>query len=443
MTATAKRSYQRSELDDITDPRLRLLVAGAEVLIHQGCHMLVAGLSPEAVTTAAGRSRRVFYDHFESKEDFVRALLERNLEVSLDDDFGPGTENDITELLLSAGGNLFASVRALSALTHQRVVESESRAVRLVAVAMGCEDTDLRDSVARYQRNAERAAATLIENIFEFWGLQLRDPWTPEVFARVLLAISEGLYLRSRGDTEAVPEELVLLTMLTLFPSAILPAGAPMVTVEQNLREIADTLSTSWQERADPHELDNAYERVLSAFRAEVEERGVHHVTTGSVATRSGVAPAIVVRTFGDITGLLQAAITENLRDLQSEVEFDLSTDVLAIDEALRRHLLRLCAWVVEHRQMARAVTSMASATPGANPAMDLQRDVIDALAMPAITIFETGVQRGIVRAELLPRRLANTATQLIISGATNFLCDPTEHVEAIIDLLMNGCKTE
>ncbi len=89
------------EIAAIGDPRDRFLAAGARMLVDDGFRVLAAGVSPERVAALAGRSRRTFYEHFETKEDYLRAVLRRHLDTSDEEMESERLTEDVLAMLVT------------------------------------------------------------------------------------------------------------------------------------------------------------------------------------------------------------------------------------------------------------------------------------------------------------------------------------------------------
>jgi len=103
-----------SEVLDIADPAQRLIHAGARLLLDDGFRIIAAGLSPNTVARTAGRTRRTFYDHFETKEAFTRAVLLEYLVVAERGALTGDFEQAFAGQILDAEGDVVESIRSLS-----------------------------------------------------------------------------------------------------------------------------------------------------------------------------------------------------------------------------------------------------------------------------------------------------------------------------------------
>lgn len=420
------------QIAEIDDPRLRLTVAGAHVLRSQGFAVLAAGLSPERVAKAAGRSRRVFYDHFETKEDLLRAIADLYFDTTAHQVIAGAKDTDIEALLELAAGDLFDSVRRLAELGFANVLTSDADLIQIAVTALALGDAEVSETVETYYRELDAATMRIGDVILNHWGLQLRPPWTRERFAAVVHALGEGLYLRSRFEPDLADLELFELTLLTLMPIIGVPSGSQPPSIRQHLRRYSEEMSSAWREHTDTASIENAHERVVAAFRSELRDSGLADLGLGTVAARAGLSTALVTRSYTSVERLLRTTVEDALPSFTSEAAFDIAAAELTLGQILERHLRRIGEWIIDHRELCRAVT--ACAAMGDNPdGMLLARDLLDALSGPAEAILREGVKRNEIAPDIDLPAIASMTAELMVTRCGTFMLTELEPTVAFV----------
>lgn len=432
-----------SDIEAIADPRERLVAAAATVLYDDLFAIVSDGLRPEHVTRTAGRSRRVFYDHFDERSDVLRAValqyLEPNLGLLAERSADLGAAFDFVE------GDLISGARLLVDATFEETLTTKRSTMRIIAWCLGRHDAVIGDAYRSHQRVADDIIGELLERLNTTVGLRFRPPWTGRKMAAAMRALADGLYLRHEldhpapagttaeqsalaGDVDAgdsgsaatapgqgppcVPDvgELFTLTALCLLPVATQPAGTPDITVTDHLDSFAKALSAAWREGGDLDQLLDARERVLRALRTTIAAAGPA-IDLDAVASTAGLSMRTVVAAFGTLADLAQAAIDESLPALDREVAFDAAAGDISLEDMVRRHLLRIGQWARTEPELARLW--LASAT-GAVAAIDA-----------------TSAQR-------FAKRLADPLTMLLRDAHRRASTDPEPHIAATATMATN-----
>jgi len=201
---------RRSRAERSAQTRAELMASGRRLFLRRGFH----AASLELVAEEAGFTIGAVYSRFGSKADLFLAILDEHIDqivadvatvASLDQPLGVHAE-------LLAG-------RRMALLDRERewfplVVEFWSHAAR---------DQRLRREFGARHERLVGAYAGLIEADYARLGLPL--PLAPEVLARAVVAMGNGIALERLADPARVPEGL-LSTMAVAFLRG-LPAGDP------------------------------------------------------------------------------------------------------------------------------------------------------------------------------------------------------------------------
>lgn len=430
----------RADIDTTADPRRRLAMAGARALVDHAFDILAAGVSPDLITSIAGRTRRVFYDHFPDREAFLREVFSGVYDAGAHHLVSEASAEDISELLQLSKGDLFDAVQRVAALAFGGVLESDADRMQIIGWAMARGDDAINAMVTDYYHGVDAASVRVIAELMGAWGLEFRAPWTAEKLACVLHAVGEGLYMRAAVDPQLADLDLFELTCLSLVPMASEPAGGAGVDIRRHLDDFALEVAESWRRHvAVPHD-DASYERLAAGFRDELRVGGLGAVSIAAVARRCRISPTLIERNFPSITALLRSVVEDSLPSLQSEADFDLADGDISIRETLRRHLRRLGTWVTGNPDLATAILACGSSNPQDPERTGLTLDVIRALSVPAQSILVAGIARGEIRDDTKVVELASMTTEVVLgrgSAMPGFRIDAT--VEFIEDVVFDG----
>jgi AcrR family transcriptional regulator len=420
------------EIIAIADPRERLLAAGARLLVDDGFRVIAAGLSPERVAALARRSRRTFYEHFETKEDFLRALLASHIANS-DQVLAPDrlAEDVLTMLVTDPSGSMLDTVDHLVRRMFVDNMTSDAGCIHTIAWAAAGSDPATH---ASHQAHMDAVDALWERNVsltLDTWGLALRPPWTPVLFGQVLIALSDGYYLRTRIEDGADHSDDYSLALSTLMASAMQRLDEPPEQLEDRLASLRRAAAIGVSERQDPVAAVTARRRLLDALEEALHEQTLPQLTLGDVADRAGVGIATVRATFPDLTAVLTDLVADRLPPLDREIDFDRRTTTMDTAALLRRHLARLHAWSAANPGIARAISSAVTESAGAGQPLLLS--VIEPAA--ALLRHARAEREFEVRVPIEPLATVLTFGAL---GATLIPGSPTD-VDWLVDLVVHG----
>ena len=207
----------RDDLTEIADPAERLLQAGARLMVDDGFRILANGLSPELVTGMAGRTRRVFYDHFETKEEYARTVLERYLDMAdpgeLTEEFAAAFE----DLIFEAKGDIIEAVRAISEALFSTTAASTEPVIHAIAWGIAASDPHVRQSVNEYFGAIDDLYDHMVSRALVEWGQKLRPPWTARSLTVAIRALSDGFNVRNRVSDAAVEPDFYATCILAVI----------------------------------------------------------------------------------------------------------------------------------------------------------------------------------------------------------------------------------
>ena len=423
------RVHSRDEISEITDPRARLAMAGARALVDHAFDILSTGVSPDLVTSVAGRTRRVFYDHYPDKESFLREVFAEVYDAGLHHLVTGASPEEVSTLLRLSHGDLFDAVSRLAELAFGGVLDSEADRLQILGWAMAQDDPEIGRMLTAYYTDVDAASIHVIAELTDAWGLELRPPWTAERLACVLHAVGEGLYMRAAVHPDLADLDLFELTCLSLMPIVAAPTERVGGDVRRHLDDYAMEVAESWRRHAAEPNEDASYERLAAAFRDELRAGGFAAMSITAVARRCRISPALIERNFPSITSLLRSVVDDSLPSLQSEADFDLADGDISVREALSRHLRRIGTWVTGNPDLGTAILACGSSNPHDHERGLLTLEVVRKLSAPAVSILVAGIARGEIRENAQIVELASMTTEIVLgrgSAMPDFSIEPT-----------------
>ena len=426
-----------TELRSIADPRERLVHAGARLLADGAFDILVRGLSPDAVTQVADRTRRVFYDHFATREAFARAVFAPYLDTDDHPVLGAGFVDAFEDLILEADGELVASVRALTEAFFSADDRSAAPRLRAIAWAMAGTDPTIRDQLDEYYRRVDDLYGAIIEQSLSAWGQKVRTPWSPRLLATMLQVLTDGMYARNQVRPGTVDHEFFASCLLAIFGATLQDANEPDESIDRTLNRISRPQGPGRRSDPGPPTVTNTRQLVLNALEPLLRLKGPEAVTLRDIADRAGVGLTMVSRAFGSVANVIDEAVLSSLPALTREVEFDLATHSLTTRAILTRHLTRLSTWAGNHPELALAMAGISLTEP---PDESDNGWVPRRLAAPAILILDQAQNAGELREGSDPVRTAWIATHAALNpGLANRDPAPEATATWIVSFLFDG----
>lgn len=382
----------------------RLLDAGTDILAEDAFAVLAAGMSADRIARRAGRGRRTFYDHFETKEDFARQVLARALDEAGTDTLNEAFVPNFTATLDEARGDLLASVTAMIGLFYNP--EDHRTETRLFAMAwsIGATDPTLNPHILAHETRSDQTYIDAIEAGLELWQARLRSPWTPRLLSMTIRAVGDSFYQRNAIRPGSVGAEEYTTILSTIFGAVLQPGEARPESVGDHLRSLSRTAADRWEQHHQADKITNAHQRVVEAFTAELQHRSVTDLGLADLAAVTGLPVDTLVTIFGSVGALLDEVVRAGLPPLEQEADFDLHTDTLDIEMVLRRHLLRLTRWAQESPHLAESLVALFGR---GRPERSMVISLVADMSRPAIQIIERAHELGFGGD---PSRIADTA---------------------------------
>jgi AcrR family transcriptional regulator len=184
-----RKRLTRNEIREQT--RSRLLEAALQLFRKAG----IEGFSVEDVSEMAGYSRGAFYSHFESKDDLVCAVLER------ENQRGYKQVDDLYAQNLSP----IERLKQLRAYYINVARDLDGCAFWMSMHMYALRNPDVRPRIAELLRSDREAIVRYVRRTFEELGSE--PPFPPDVLALTLIAEAQGLTLSRMVEPDAITAE--------------------------------------------------------------------------------------------------------------------------------------------------------------------------------------------------------------------------------------------
>lgn len=165
--------------------RTRLLDAAEELFAERG----IAATPIEDIAARAGFSRGAFYSNFEDKDALVMAILRRTTERN----------NEEVDRLFAERADGADFLQRL----HERETRSDRETLGLEYILYALRNPVAREETKRILAVSRQAIVRLVEEQWSEFDVDL--PIDPEVAARVLEALDDGLNMHRHIDPESYP----------------------------------------------------------------------------------------------------------------------------------------------------------------------------------------------------------------------------------------------
>ena len=406
----------RDEIGDIADPAERLVHAGARLLADDGFRILANGLSPDLVTGLAGRTRRVFYDHFDTKEEYTRAVLATYLDVPPEGDLTSEFLIAFEELIFQARGDIIEAVSAISEALFETTDDVGEELLHTIAWGIAASDDNVRIAADHYFTVVDDLYENLVDRALIEWGQKLRPPWTSRDLSRVIRALSDGFQARNRIQKGSVGPDFFATCILAVVAPLMQPIDEAERPFGEELRGLSRQNAAQWRERHDPALIANTRQRVLDSVVPALRQEGPSGISMESIARWADVGIGSLKQAFASSDEVVCTAIVDALPSFDREIDFDLGTDTMSRRKVLHRHLLRLAQWTTDQPELAHAALTLPLLRPAVHPDEPPAR-LVTTMARPATRILEVAdAERDLTRPAGDVHQLALMITQAVLS---------------------------
>jgi hypothetical protein len=189
--------------------RAALLAAATVMLFETPAADVLRTLKPVEVARRADppRTTGAFYNIWPAQEDFRRDLLQHLLSLER---FGADQETlrALAGLLEQPEFDLDETVRLASTINFEGNKADPAFLLQMALWTRHRSDPEVDERLRRLYADLVGSAVPTYQAILERTGLRVKEPFTVELVATALIALSEGLTLRWSVEPEAVPDEL-------------------------------------------------------------------------------------------------------------------------------------------------------------------------------------------------------------------------------------------
>lgn len=314
---TRRRFQMPDPLDRNASAAQRLSDAIVCLLIERGTELLADGLKPADVTERAGKARASYYrtEGFpagdERAVDSRRAVLERTIVKVLAE-----SAADVEQVVGSIRGYIEqgwvsesprAFVRETSEANFDEL-NSHTSVIQALAAVLVPSSRPIGDALDAFYRDVTASYVKAYKELLRFWGYRIRPPLTLETATMALMALAEGLMLRSIAnadvDRTTYGEILSLYSASLFMPAGDVSSGAALPNFDLAGEVPPPT-------RAD----------IIGGLVRMFEGERVGLPTSEELAEAVGCTPHTIGTQFGGVVGVIRAAWDEWVPEFEEVAE--------------------------------------------------------------------------------------------------------------------------
>jgi AcrR family transcriptional regulator len=181
--------------------RERLVEAAFQLFAREG----IESVSIDRIAEEAGYSRGAFYSNFETKEDLIAAVIERDWRQSQAD----------VAALAATRLSPEEQVEALREYALAKTTNREECMYYMELIAYGVRHSECRDMIGQAVRRDVQFFAHFIDQIFDSFGV--KDHPRSEVIVSSFIAMAQGLTMRQVVDPEVLSTDIVRESLSLYF----------------------------------------------------------------------------------------------------------------------------------------------------------------------------------------------------------------------------------
>lgn len=347
-----------SDHDERSDPRERLIRAGARVIDELPLPKVFAGATTATVASAAGVTTGSFFHHFPNAAEFVDAVVLSAIPAPAD------LLDQVDELVDSLDHIDLLEVMRLHLKDTWEVHRSEEslrRTLRLQYLLWAhhskalSRDHDGMSTVADVLRTSYRVrhdqAVAGWKQLLVLTGRTFIEPFDMDRIAIALTALFEGLLARQQVDPDAVDDALFADISAALATSLTVPRGSRLRLADLG-QPLIDQSRLSPQARSGARRRRETRRRITEAA-AGLFDDGWESVPASEVAEAAGVSNQTVLNLFRGVQEVAATTFVRHVADLQQVAEETAEDPAPA---ALHRVLTRLADHARADAEPARAL---------------------------------------------------------------------------------------
>ena len=186
--------------------RADLLEAGAQLLHEQPVGAVLTQVKAVEIARRAGRTIGAFYHHWPDQQSYQRDLLEHVLSPERLASTAAASETVMSGLGAAVG--MEEIVRSAARANFAALRDNPFVALFLALWAKQGNDEHIRGLLHDHYQRVMKQLVPLHTAFLDAHELEMRPPFTVEMFAVTLTALVEGLTVRAAVDPDAVPLDL-------------------------------------------------------------------------------------------------------------------------------------------------------------------------------------------------------------------------------------------
>jgi AcrR family transcriptional regulator len=203
ISAKDERRKRLTREESRAQTRERLVEAAFQLFAREG----IEAASIDRIAEEAGYSRGAFYSNFETKEDLLAAVIERDWRQSQAAVAGLTANARTPEQL----------VEALRDYSLAQTTNREECMYYMELIAYGVRHPEAREMIGEAVRRDVQFFAGFLDQIFASFGVQ--DHPRSEVIVSSFIAMAQGLTMRQVVDPEVLSTEVVRESLSLYFDS--------------------------------------------------------------------------------------------------------------------------------------------------------------------------------------------------------------------------------
>jgi len=246
-------------------------------------------------------------------------------------------------------------IRGLCDAHLKRLRDIQTIPVQFAISSLGHGDTVVATGLRSHYDSVAKELRDSYQTVLDHWGVDIRAPLTFDSIATILMALSEGLLLRSLVDPDAVPPTILSDAIVALLPGTIDTdrSGKGVESLVGDLGIVAD--SAKGQSRLVDINLD-LRQRILSIGDRKLgDSSGLAAFRLEQIAADADEPLMNVQRLFATSFHLVAAIARPMRTSLAESVDGDDSLGFAPL-AVIERHFARLSALLVRMPALAEAV---------------------------------------------------------------------------------------
>jgi AcrR family transcriptional regulator len=201
MTEASSARKRLTREESRAQTRDRLMDAAYEIVVRNG----IDEASIEDIAEAAGFSRGAFYSNFETKEDLLCALLERETERSQDE----------LRTIMDQAASPAELIQKARAFYVNLGANSQKCTFSLAVRLYSLRHPSVREHVNEMFRKDQEKVVRQVEAVYAATGV--KAPCSAEIITFGLMAIAQGLALAQVSDPDSISRESLPRILETMF----------------------------------------------------------------------------------------------------------------------------------------------------------------------------------------------------------------------------------